>query len=164
MCNQNNCNEFSCSIGQNRPLGKSLDPSRINELSFISEYIYQSIIFEDMYPKLSQLYDKIAMQKMEHYKLLSELQLRLGVNPCVNMRLNINPIDITEDRDSIAPRAALRSLHCFIRSELASAEEYRRLSCEADTPYISRLLSEFANDEERHATELLEFEKCIVTN
>ncbi len=145
-------------------LGRALTAPRMSELCFISEYIYQSIIFEDVYPELSARYNELAMDEMSHYKSLSELQYRLGVNPAVELKLSVKAINIKEDRDSIAPRAALRSLRSYIRAELASADEYRKLAECACDGSAAHYLFGLADDEEDHARMLTALECCIATN
>ncbi len=155
---------FFEAIEKDMSLGCALYAPRMNELCFISEYIYQSIIFEDVYPELSECYNKLAMDEMNHYKLLSELQYRLGANPTVDIKQSIKAINICEDRDSIAPRAAIRSLRSYIRAELASADEYRKLAAKACNETISGILFRIADDEEAHARLLTVLECNIVTN
>ncbi len=155
---------FYPEIEMDTSLGRALNISRMNVLCFISEYIYQSIIFEDVYPELSERYNVLAMDEMTHYKALSELQYRLGVNPSVDLKLSIRPINIKEDVDSIAPRAAIRSLKCHIAAELSSADEYRKLAKKAQNDYVSHFLFGLADDEEEHARILTSLECSITTN
>ncbi len=155
---------FCRAIKKDVSLGRTLEAPRMKELCFISEYLYQSIIFEAVYPELSRLYERLAMDKMEHYKALSALQYDLGVNPTVNLKLSTKAINIDEDRDSIAPRAALRSLRGYVRAELASADEYRRIAEMSPDGAVSNLLICIADTEDEHARLLTSFECNITTN
>ncbi len=155
---------FFGELEKDMSLGCALEAPRMNELYCISEYIYQSIIFENVYPELSEHYSELAMDEMKHYKMLSELQYRLGVNPTVNLRLSTKAINITEDRDSIAPRAAIRSLRNSVHTELDTANEYRKLAELACDATVKNFLLSIADDEDYHARLLTSLECSIITN
>lgn len=138
-------------ISENPRTARSLFAFRDGELEAISEYIYQSIIFGEVYPKLATLLEGIAMTEMKHYRLLSEAIQALGSNPSVNSRVRTSLIDISSDTPSMAPYAARRALKANISDESAAAKGYREAAAHTDDEALSALLIRLAEDEELHA-------------
>ena len=130
---------------------RSLFALRDGELEAISEYIYQSIIFGEVYPKLATLLEGISITEMKHYKLLSEAIMSLGANPTVNSRVRTSLIDIPSDTASMAPYAARRALKADIADETAAAKSYREAAAHSCDKALSALLIRSAEDEEMHA-------------
>lgn len=138
-------------VSENPRAARSLFALRDGELEAISEYIYQSIIFGEVYPKLATLLEGIAMTEMKHYRLLSETIQALGSNPSVNSRVRTSLIDISSDTPSMAPYAARRTLKANIADENAAAKSYREAAAHTDDEALSAILIRIAEDEELHA-------------
>lgn len=138
-------------ISEDRRSTKPLFVMRDGELETISEYIYQGIIFGEIYPQLSTLLEGIAITEMTHYRLLSEAIARSGGNPTVNTRVKTSFIDISADTPSIAPYVAKRTVKSDIDAENASAAEYRALAATVRDETLSALLLRLSEDEELHA-------------
>ncbi len=138
-------------IGEDRRNAKALFTVRDRELEAISEYIYQSITFGEIYPQLSTLLEGIAVTETAHYRLLSEAIARSGGNPAINARVKTSFIDISADTPSIAPYVAKRTVKADVDSEKASASEYRALAALVRDEALSALLLRLADDEELHA-------------
>ena len=81
--------------------------SQAAELNAISEYLYQSIMFRETMPGLSDMFDGIALDEMHHFRMLGELINRLGGDPTVRTAVRgRGGICLREDKDSRAPVAA----------------------------------------------------------
>ena len=118
------------------------------ELNTISEYLYQSIMFRETMPGLSDMFDGIALDEMHHFRMLGELINRLGGD--VRGR---GGICLREDKDSRAPVAAARTLGCNIAAERAAYNEYIRLASLAERMGqlpAAALLRRIACDERSH--------------
>ncbi len=127
-----------------------LEPLRISKLNSISDYLYESIIFENVYPWLSTLLEGIANVEARHFKMLSTLISRLGGDPAINCHMRNIPIDISENTNSIAPRVARRILTQAISREKNTATEYRNLSGSCKDKKIGDILMRIAEDEDIH--------------
>lgn len=137
-------------IGNDPRAARPLFALRDGELEAVSEYIYQSIIFGEVYPKLATLLEGLAMTEMKHYRLLSEAIQVLGANPSVNSRVRTSLIDISSDTPSMAPYAARRALKSNIADETAMAKSYRDAASHTCDKALSDLLIRIAEDEELH--------------
>lgn len=137
-------------FGNDPRAARSLFALRDGELEAVSEYIYQSIIFGEIYPKLATLLEGIAMTEMKHYRLLSEAIQALGANPSVNSRIRTSQLDISRDTPSMAPYAARRALKSDIAEETATAKSYRGAASHTCDKALSDLLVRIAEDEELH--------------
>ena len=124
--------------------------SQAAELNAISEYLYQSIMFRETMPGLSDMFDGIALDEMHHFRMLGELINRLGGDPTVRTAVRIC---LREDKDSRAPVAAARTLGCNIAAEHAAYNEYMRLASLAERMGqlpAAALLRRIACDERSH--------------
>jgi len=139
------------SVTRDPSLARLIVPARANELNSISDYIYEAIIFENVYPWLATIFEGIANTEMRHFKMLSELTLKLGGNPAVDCRIQNIPTDISENTNSMAPRAAKRFLTRASEEEKNAAAEYKRLASSCKDKSASALLLRIAEDEELHA-------------
>ena len=138
-------------VTKNLKFAGFINETRNDELEAISEYLYQSIIFGDAYPELASLLEGIATVEMLHFELLSDLLLKLGVNPVVNTRIRNHAIDISEDSPSTAPRAARRAILRDIAAENSAETMYLKLAASTNDKSASDLLIRIAKDEEMHA-------------
>lgn len=139
------------------PLANAAAAARAGELNSISEYLYLSIVFADALPELSDFFEALACEEMQHHKALGELILRLGGDPAERCAVrNSGRIDLSEDRDSRAPVAATRALKTNIIDERRACENYRRLRALAEhcgDLSAAALFTELAQAEARHARE-----------
>lgn len=128
--------------------------SQAAELNAISEYLYQSIMFRETMPGLSDMFDGIALDEMHHFRMLGELINRLGGDPTVRTAVRgRGGICLREDKDSRAPVAAARTLGCNIAAERAAYNEYMRLASLAERMGqlpAAALLRRIACDERSH--------------
>lgn len=150
-------NAYPCIRGttKNIRLAREVARLRCGELNAISEYMYQSIVFGEALPELTEIFDGIGEQEMHHHRMLGELILALGGDPAERAAVrNSGGIDLSEDRPCRAPVAATRVLRANIADEKSAAAEYRRVADMAERcgqlPAAS-LLRRIAADEDIHA-------------
>lgn len=126
-------------------------PALADELSSFSDFLYFSIILEDIMPDVSALLEEIALDELEHYRMLSELIRSLGGNPAINTRLRTPLADISSDDDI----AAINSLPDILRPLIAGEDQATAMYAElveyaGDNP-AAAIFSRFSSDEADHA-------------
>ena len=135
-------------------LACELARSHIGELNSVSEYIYQSIMFEETMPELSDIFDELAMDEMNHFRLLGELIRTLGGDPALRTAVrNSGGLVMREDKGCRAYVAASRELRRHIADELAAYNEYMRLAALSERMGqlpAAALLRRIAADEREH--------------
>ena len=129
----------------------SLNASRLGELQTISEYIYQSILLEAQYPEVAKALEGIAMVEMRHYKILSELMHKLGVDPYLNNRIRTVPMNISGKNGKDILCKVKNALLQNISEENSSKEEYLRLAKSSPCSEIANILERIADDEGLHS-------------
>ncbi len=122
-------------------------PFRADELSCVSEYIYQSIIFAESHRELSELSERLALDEMRHFKMLSEFIHSVGGDISLNMRLKTPPYYTCGGE-----RSALCAMLENIKNERESAAEYRKVASATGDPSTAKLFHTLADDEEMHVS------------
>lgn len=124
--------------------------ARVSELAAISDYSYYSLIFEEHFPLASELFDKIAMTEMHHFRLLGEMGMKFGGNPFVRLRLANDPVSLPlGDHGAHVLRHVLEAM---IECELRARDKYARLAdvCRGDV-CASAVFERLSADEDHHA-------------
>ena len=117
----------------NQPLAALAARMRAHELNMISEYLYQSIIFADTLRELSDFFENLAGEEMEHHRALTRLILALGADPAERSAVRTSAgLVPAEDKPSHAPVAAARCLRANIAAEERDAEDYAALAQTAE--------------------------------
>ncbi len=128
--------------------------SHAGELNAVSEYVYQSIMFDETMPELAEMFNEIAMSEMQHFRLIGELIRLLGGDPALRTAVrNSGGLVMREDKSCRASVAAARELRRNIADELASYNEYIRVASLAERMGqlpASALLRRIAADEREH--------------
>ena len=122
--------------------------ARVGELGDISDYIYFSLMLEEISPSLSELFDKMAMTEMRHFWLLGKMLIRLGGDPAVRTR-HSNPFYGKPER--IDTQTVKRIVSGALEGEQAGAKNYFKLAASTPDKVASALLERIAEDEEHHA-------------
>lgn len=121
--------------------------ARCDELNTISDYVYYGIILAECHPALSELFEKLAMTEMLHFRLLGQMILALGGNPCVRTRVNSASVCVPPTTCDVK-----RLLESAISGERKACVEYKRLAAEACGDKVAEeIFCRLASDEESHA-------------
>ena len=123
--------------------------ARMAELGDISDYVYYSLMLEECFPVLSELFEKIATTEMRHFLLLGKMTIRLGGDPALRTR-HTTPFYGRPER--IDGKMAEKMITSAIDGEQAAVKRYLCLAkamC-ADKAAVA-LLERIAADEEHHA-------------
>ncbi len=151
--------EIPNNISENLRFARMLQRPLLDELEGISEYVYQSIIFEEAIPELSMLLEEIALTEMWHFEALGKLILKLGANPSFRARVQSGLINLSANDENQNIASAKKVVAEDIRKEKSGADTYRKLASMTNDSNISDLLLKIASDEEMHAEELESFLK-----
>ena len=122
--------------------------ARVGELGDISDYIYFSLMLEEISPSLSELFDKMAMTEMRHFWILGKMLIRLGGDPAVRTR-HSNPFYGKPERIDI--QTVKRIVSGALEGEQAGAKNYLKLAASTPDKVASALLERIAEDEAHHA-------------
>lgn len=120
---------------------------RNGELEAISNYIYQSILFEGSAPIVSEMLECIAMVEMEHFRLLGRTILLLGANPAIKTAFKTTHLNRKGDVVSRIEKALSED----VESEKRAAEFYNKTARYTKDRTLASLLKRLAADEEHHA-------------
>ena len=133
-------------------------PFRTDELSSVSEYLYQSIIFAESHSELAELSERLALDEMHHFKMLSEFIHSCGGDISLNMRLKTPLYHIRDER------SALSVMLENMKSERESSAKYRKIASATGDPRTAKLFHALADDEEMHISLLSELADKIRCN
>ena len=122
--------------------------ARVGELGDISDYVYFSLMLEDISPSMSELFDKMAMTEMRHFWLLGKMLIRLGGDPAVRTR-HSNPFYGKPER--IDTQTVKRIVSGALEGEQAGSKNYFKLAASTPDKAASALLERIAEDEAHHA-------------
>lgn len=131
--------------------------SPISETTAIYLYLYQNIIFEKSYHKISQIMIKIAESEMHHFHILSKLINLLGTEPRLQSNQN-NPFTAWNGNNINYCKNIKEALLYNKSSEEDAIKNY---ICHAEIikdKYIPNILLRIVSDEKVH---LNIFEKLI---
>lgn len=131
---------------------RGLDSAYIGELEGISDYIYYSLLSENNYPGLYQLFENHALDEMRHFDMLGSVILDLGGNPVINANIRTKPVYINNDNEDM--ESALTMIERSLKGEYDGIEGYKRLIEMAPNDAVRGILGKILIDEERHVREL----------
>ncbi len=135
-------------IMKNPSLINPISAARLSELGDISDYIYFSLMLEEINPTLSELFDKMAMTEMRHFWLLGKMMIKLGGDPAVRTR-HSNPFYGKPER--IDGQTVKRIISSALEGEQSAIKNYLKLASSIPDKAVSVLLERIAADEEHHA-------------
>ena len=126
-----------------------------SELSSVSQYCYNAVIFSKTDPPLSMIMSEIGRVEMTHLNILANLIFQLGYDPKYRIVKNNIPIfwntqtlDCKKDAVSVLKKA--------IQSEKTSFKSYIFLARQTKDHFVSRILLRLAVDEKLHTQILSE--------
>lgn len=127
-------------------------PALADELSAFSDLLYYSIILEDIMPDVSELLEKIALDELEHYRLISDLIYQLGGVPALNARIRTTPARISSGDGIGALGEAPAILRALAQGEDEATARYAELvEYAGDNPAAAAIFSRLSSEEADHA-------------
>lgn len=141
-------------IRRDPALARLTEPVLAEELEAISSYLYRAAVSEYATPELSGLFESIALDEMEHFRLLERLILALGGNPAIRLNLRnaaIRMKDLRAYADRGEPTAMIRQ---SIREEEKGIGRYEEIVAHSDDPMVRSLLLGIVSEEREHIARL----------
>ena len=117
-----------------------------SELSSVSDYLYQSILFKESYPKISKAFEQIAEEEASHFKALGKIITSLGDYPTVNINAR-NKIKY-ENRKNIPYKKIISD---NILKENETIDNYKKIIKYTDNESILKTINIIISAERRHA-------------
>ena len=135
-------------------LARRLEESYRAELSATASYTYRSMMTEPISKELSDALDQIAVDEMEHFRLLGLLIVSLGGNPTLCTSVHTDRMELnTEDERKLSVSVTCM-LSDAIREERAEIDRYQTLMARTQDRIVRSFLCQMIADEERHVARL----------
>lgn len=120
-----------------------------SELSSISRYIYQSVILNKVNVKVSETLEEIAIDEIEHFKMLGMIISKLGEKPSLILS-NINNKRV----ENIKKISVKNIISENILKEYMSIENYKRIINIIDNESIEKYFKQIISEEKQHIKKL----------
>lgn len=120
------------------------------ELSAISGYIYQSLVFRKNFPEYARVIDKIALVEMKHLDMIGELILKLEGKPIYAEYSDGIPVYWSGESITYADDLAT-ALVGDLRGEQKAYSAYITLARQSGDKHVFSILTRIALDEMIHA-------------
>lgn len=148
--------------GENRQFGEQLCAAiggSSGEFGTISEYVYQSVIFEESHPEISRIFGSLAKVEMHHLRMISELVCKLGADPVYGWYSGNEPVFWSGSSVNYSKEIQTALIH-DLNGEQKAYSAYVSLARQSGDRYVFAVLTRIALDEMIH-TSLL---KSLITH
>ncbi len=142
-------------VAKDRRLSRMLEEAYAGELYAVAANTYRSLVCEAADARLSALFDEIAVEEAEHFRLVGDLILSLGGNPALHAPLSVDRLSLSEGGEPAFSLAAMTE--AALREKRRVIERYQTLMGRTEDRIVRSLLSYLLADEERHAASLRGF-------
>ncbi len=120
-----------------------------SEMSAVSLYFYNSVILQDSYPEVAQIFHKISVVEMRHLHIFATLAHKLGADPRL-MSYEEDELIYWSPSCNHYPRPLLPLLQNALQGEKDAIRAYRSQLCWISDPCICANLKRIIQDEELH--------------
>lgn len=120
------------------------------ELSAVAAYTYRALVTESVSGELSALFDRIAVDESEHFRLTGELIASLGGNPVIRARVHTEPYDFSGLTPQKTAVTVSRMLREAMREEREEIDRYQTVMAHTEDRILRSFLAQIIGDEERH--------------
>ena len=138
---------------QDAKMARSIEESYLEKLQAAAAYTYRSIMTKEVDCTVSALFEEIAEEEDEHFRLLGELILALGANPTVRTGIRVPPISGC-DRKEETVRTLLQVIEEAIKEEKRKIDRLQILMGKTDDRVVRSLLDYLISDGHRHVEQL----------
>lgn len=153
-------NEYSCILNLPYPCIKGRDNNRLiaellyrayfSELSAVSEYLYQEILFEKEYKVASEIIECISITEMKHFNMIGKLIFELGYDPKIKFTDGTHKSIKVARNPSVNDAFFKNAIYGDIIEERSSVMGYRRIVEMTTDSNIKSLINRIILDEENH--------------
>ncbi|MBQ9759850.1 MAG: ferritin-like domain-containing protein [Clostridia bacterium] len=124
------------------------------ELCSVAAYTYRAAVTEPHSKELSDAFDRIATDEMEHFRLLGALIVSLGGEPMLRMRWQSGEGVPSSGDTRERAIAEGRMLSEAIEEERCEIDRYQTLMGQTEDRIVRSFLCQILSDEERHVARL----------
>lgn len=140
-----------CNSADSTPYNRLLYAAYLSELEAISDYIYYSLISEDVFPSVSEMFEKIAMDEMHHFRTLGRLMIDLGANPSILTSIRSKNLKYSPCAGNcIKNMSVMQAIENSIRDEKATVKQYESVLRALPDEKSKDIISKIVADEEKH--------------
>ncbi len=125
----------------------------MREFASVSEYIYYSLIFEEEYPELSELFERAARSAVERFRRSCALIISLGGDPSLNMQIRQSREGILR-REELNPARIERILRSARQAERLGISALERASALSESSELKKEAERLAQDKNELAVTL----------
>lgn len=136
-----------------RPL-RLLEECYRAELGAVAAYTYRSLMTEQISAELSAALDRMAIDEMEHFRLMGTLIVSLGGNPSLRVHVQNEPYSFEGLPTQKAEATLTRMLTEALREEQKEIDRYQTVMAHTEDRILRSFLCQVISDEERHASKL----------
>ena len=145
-------------VAHDRRMSRALEDCYAAELHAVATYTYRSLLCEPADRTLSDLFNTLALEEIEHFRLLGELILALGGNPTLRTRVQVEPFPLCGGDRSCTDREAMRMIEEAIREEKALIDCYETLMSRTEDRVVRSVFSHLIADEQAHVNALIKIQ------
>ena len=138
-------------VTQDHRMARGVAECYFGKLSSLAAYTYTGLMTERSDPALSDMLDAFAIEESEQFRMLGELILALGGNPCVRTQVRMTPMEWHEGGESKAVRQMLEE---HIQSEKSMNDRLQTLMGRTEDRVVRSLLAYLISDGQRHIEHL----------
>lgn len=142
-------------VGRDPRLSRMLEDLYPRALYAVAAYTYRSLICERIDKGLSDLFDRFAIDEVEHFRLLGQLILALGGNPMIRVQLRVDPVNPAYEETASKDRAVAYMLSESKQEGKSRIDRYQTLMGGAQDRVVRSLLSHILSDEEHRISQIV---------
>jgi bacterioferritin (cytochrome b1) len=120
----------------------------------IAAYLWRSMMSETQDRELSMLFDCIARDEIEQFRLLGELILALGSNPTVKTQVRVSPLEWREGVCGSHEAAIRTMLEESVQLEKNASDRLQTLMGGTEDRVVRSLFAYLISDAQRHIEHL----------
>ena len=141
-------------VAHDRRMSRALEDCYAAELHAIASYTYRSLLCEPFDRALADLFNGIALEEIQHFRLLGELILALGGNPVLRTRIQVEPAPLCGGDRACSDREASCLIDDAIREEKCLIDCYETLMSRTEDRVVRSVFSHLIADEQAHVRSL----------
>lgn len=139
-------------VGRDPALARMLKPCYLDALYAVAAYTYRALLCEREDAALSELFDEIAVDGAEHFRLLGDLILALGGDASIRAQMRV---DTPQGREE---SGGVQMLAQALQEERGRVDRYQTLMGRTQDRIVRSVLSHLLADVQHHISRLHEIQ------
>lgn len=141
-------------VAKDMRLARAVQECYAHALYKVAADTYRSLLCEGVDETACELFDCIAVDEAEQFRLLGELIVALGGNPVLQTGIRVEPVEISCRKDVHGNRAVLHMLRESAREEHTAIDRLETLMSRTQDRVVRSLIAYILTNEQRHAERL----------